>query len=151
MCFSAFRNICISSKRQYYRVQSGSRTFKHRFQIEGCSGQNKLTAQVTQRHKTKRGNIRLFKVTHVLPIFKFLIILVWKVVPPGRFERPAHGLGIRCSILLSYRGSHDLATGCGGLTFFERTVNRSALHPIEKSLRCFSRRHPSSKLTSFSF
>ena len=26
------------------------------------------------------------------------------LVPLARFERAAHGLGIRCSILLSYRG-----------------------------------------------
>lgn len=28
------------------------------------------------------------------------------LVPLARVERAAHGLGIRCSILLSYRGSH---------------------------------------------
>jgi hypothetical protein len=27
------------------------------------------------------------------------------MVPPARFERAAHGLGIRCSILLSYGGT----------------------------------------------
>jgi hypothetical protein len=33
-------------------------------------------------------------------------ILENKMVPPVRFERTTHGLGIRCSILLSYGGRY---------------------------------------------
>jgi hypothetical protein len=31
--------------------------------------------------------------------------MIIKLVPLARVERAAHGLGIRCSILLSYRGN----------------------------------------------
>ncbi len=31
-----------------------------------------------------------------------------EVVPPGRLERPTHGLGNRCSIRLSYEGKCQL-------------------------------------------
>ncbi len=43
------------------------------------------------------------------------------MVPPPRFERGTPGLGIRCSILLSYGGTNILEGGF--LTLFENRVN----------------------------
>ena len=52
------------------------------------------------------------------------------LVPLARFERAAHGLGIRCSILLSYRGAcdYDDERVCP-LTRFFAGVNKLAVNP----------------------
>ena len=51
------------------------------------------------------GRDSLYKEIRKWSILRNNLILL---VPLARVERAAHGLGIRCSILLSYRGNHFL-------------------------------------------
>ncbi len=54
------------------------------------------------------------------------------LVPLARVERAAHGLGIRCSILLSYRGNRIYGSFCG-LTCFPGGVNDERLLPTSEA------------------
>ncbi len=54
------------------------------------------------------------------------------LVPLARVERAAHGLGIRCSILLSYRGNRIYGS-FRGLTCFLGGVNDKRLLPASEA------------------
>jgi hypothetical protein len=65
------------------------------------------------RTRTKHG--QKADVAAVIQLFWSIDILKYqrvKKVPPGRLELPAQGLGIPCSIRLSYGGTRNLSDLC---------------------------------------